>query len=63
MAVKVKPGLHWGSQGVGNARVVRHQPRKYAHREWNQSKRDKCVAGHKARREDHPGPLTSAMEL
>lgn len=35
-AVKVKPGLSWGTQGVGNVRVVKYLPKKAANRELNQ---------------------------
>ena len=43
-AVKVKPGLPWRPQDVGDARVMGYLPRKAANREWNQLKRKMCVA-------------------
>lgn len=42
---KIKLELYWSFQGVGNAKIVRHQPRKSAYREWNQPERGKCAAG------------------
>lgn len=38
-AMKVKPGLYWRPQDVGDDRAVVYLPRTAAHREWNQFKR------------------------
>ena len=43
-AVKMKPGLPWRLQDVGDARAVGSLLRRAADREWNQPKREKCVA-------------------
>ena len=42
-AVKLKPGLPWKPQDVGDARTVGYLPEKTANREWNQPKRRKHV--------------------
>ena len=56
-AVKVKPRLPWRPQDVRDARAMGYLLRKAASREWNQSKREKCVAVSKAemswRSEEH----------
>ena len=49
-AVRLKPGLPWGPQDVGDARAVGSLLRRAANREWNQPKREKCVAVKKAER-------------
>ena len=49
-AVKVKLGLPWRPQDVQDARVMGYQVRKAVNREWNQLKREKCVAVIKAKR-------------
>lgn len=49
-AVKVKPGLPWRPQNVGDARAVGYLPRRTANRKWNQSKREKCAAANQAER-------------
>ena len=48
--MKVKPGLPWRPQDVGDARVVEYLPRRTVNREWKQPKREKCVAVNKAER-------------
>jgi hypothetical protein len=48
--VKVKPGLPWRPQDVGDASTVRYLLRKTANREWNQPKRKKCVPVNKDER-------------
>jgi hypothetical protein len=42
--MKVMPKLFWRFQDVGDARAVEYLPRRVAIREWNQPKREKCVA-------------------
>lgn len=46
-AVKVKPGLPWGPQDVGDARLVGYLPRKAADWVWSQPRREKCVSVNK----------------
>ena len=48
--MKVKPGLPWRPQDIGNARAMGYLPRRATNREWNQSKKKKCVAVNKAER-------------
>ena len=47
-AMEVKHRLCKRPQDVGDARVVGYLLRKAANREWNQPKREKCVAVNKA---------------
>ena len=49
-AMKVEPGFSRRPQDIGNARVVRYQPKGAANREWNQPKGEKCVTMNKAER-------------
>ena len=49
-AVKLKPGLPWRPQNVGDARAIGYLSRRAANREWNQPKRKKCVSVNKAER-------------
>ena len=49
-AVKLKPGMLWRSQDVGDARDMVYLTRKTADGEWKQLKRKKSVAGTKAER-------------
>jgi hypothetical protein len=49
-AVKVKPGFTWSLEDFGDARVLVYLPRRAGSREWNQPKREKCVAANKAKR-------------
>lgn len=49
-AVKEKPGLYWRPQDAGDDRAVGYLPRSGAYSEWNQFKREKCVAVSKAGR-------------
>lgn len=46
--VKVKPGLPWRTQDIGDARVVEYPLRKAANRQLTQPKRKKYVAANKA---------------
>lgn len=52
--MKVKPGLPWRPQDVGDARVVGYLQRKIADIEWNHSKRKNCVSVNKAERSWRP---------
>lgn len=47
-ALKVKPGLSWRPQDVGDATVLRYLRRKTANREWSQTIREMCVTVNKA---------------
>ena len=49
-AVKLNPGISWRIQDVGNVRVMRFLMNKATNREWNQPKRNKCVAVNKTKR-------------
>ena len=49
-AVKMKPGLPWRPQDIGDARVMWYLPRRAANRVWNQPKRETHVAVNKAER-------------
>ena len=49
-AVRVKPGLPWGPEDVGDVRFVGYLPKRAANREWSQPKRKKCVVVNKAKR-------------
>jgi hypothetical protein len=49
-SVKVKPGLPWRPQDVGDAIVVGCLPRRAANKEWNQTKTEKHFAVNKAER-------------
>ena len=48
--VKLKPGLLWRPQDVGDAKAVGDLSRRAADREWNQPSSKKCVAVSKAER-------------
>ena len=48
--MKVKPGFYWQPQDVGDAVVVEYLPWRSANEEWNQLRREKCVAVKKAER-------------
>ena len=47
-AVKMKPGLCWETQDVGDSRTIRYLLRKAADLIWNQSKKKKCTVVNKA---------------
>ena len=47
-AVRLKLVLPWRPQDVGNSKAMRYLLRRAANREWNQPKREKCVAVKKA---------------
>ena len=49
-AVKVKPGLPWRPQNVGDATAIGYLLRGAANKELNQPKRKKCVAVNKDER-------------
>ena len=49
-AVKVKPGLPWRPQNVGDARAMGYLPRKAPNKAWNQPRRKECSAISKAER-------------
>lgn len=49
-AVKVKPGLPWRPQDVGDSRALGYLLRKAADREWSQPKREKCLVVNKSER-------------
>ena len=42
--LKVKPGLCWQHQNVGDSRVVGYLLKKAGNREWNKPKREKFVS-------------------
>lgn len=58
-AVKVKPRLHWRSQGVGGTRSTGSLTREAAHMEHREgsSPRGKCVVGSKVGREELSEPF------
>jgi hypothetical protein len=60
--VKVKPGLHWRRQCVEDARAMRHLPRRVAHREWNQPRREKYVSGSNTKRVEPSKPFAITCE-
>lgn len=47
-ALKVKPGLCWRPQDVGDARAMGYLPSRAADWGWNPPKRENCVAVNKA---------------
>ena len=62
--MKLKPGLPWRSQDVGDARVMGCLLRKADNREWNQPKRKKWLRSTKLSRVgDLKRALTSDMEM
>lgn len=50
--VMLNPGLCWGPQDAGHAKVMRYLPRRDADRVWNQHKREKSVVINKARKNE-----------
>ena len=66
-AVKMKPGLPWRLQDVGDARAVGHLLRRAANREWKQPKRMKWFTVNKAERswrsEEHFDIRHGSLEL
>ena len=49
-AVKVKPRLLWCLQDVGDVRVMEYLLRKATNKEWNQPKKENCIAASKTKR-------------
>lgn len=62
-AVKVKPGVSWRTQNIGNAGVLGFLRRKAANREWSHPERNKCVlqSREQKRVENQKSILTSDM--
>lgn len=59
-AVKGKAGLRCGLQDVRDAKVMEQVPSRTADSNWILPKREKCVVGNRAGREEPP--LTSDTE-
>lgn len=59
----MKTDLQWRSEDVGHARTVRYLPKRTAHMEGNQAKREKCVVGSKTGKEVPSKSSGVAMEL
>lgn len=65
-AVKVKPGLLWRPQDVGDARAVGYLPRRAANREWDQPRREVCCGQqrwNRLRSEEHSDIRRGDLEL
>jgi hypothetical protein len=48
--VKIKPGLDWRPQDVGDTKTLNYPLRRVADQVWNQPKKEKCASVKKTKR-------------